>query len=120
MKSLVLLCSLFFFLSCGNDALDKFVKSEGVGLPKKIDDYLTLTSVKLEDKKLVYTFELGGMTKEQQAIMINATRDQAVKMLKPRNVDLKIIWDSNCKIRAVYMQKGKQLKALTITENELE
>jgi hypothetical protein len=120
MKQLALVCSLFFFLSCGNDALGKFVKAEGVGLPKKIDTYLSLTSVQLADKRVVYTFELSGMTKGQQGIMINATRDQAVKMLKPRKEDLKVIWAANYKIRAVYMQKGKELKSLTITERELE
>ena len=116
MKYLILL-SFLLLVSCkDSQEFENFITSEKNSLPLKVDDYLTLTSVDTSENQLVYTMELSGMTTNQQAIMINAVRDQAVTMLRHKN--LKAVWKVKNEIKVIYQKRGQKLKVVTLTEKD--
>ena len=122
MKLLLILVPFLFLTSCGNKELEELAAAEKTGLPKKIDDYLTLTSVKLnsDDNRLEYTFEVARMTAEQEAVMIEkGTQDFSINFFKGKKPGIMTVYENHFKIRVIFSKEGKKLKSFTLDKVKL-
>jgi hypothetical protein len=121
MKKALLLLFIFLMLaSCGHEELDKFIKAENSGLPKRVDKHMTLKSVELKEKRVVYSFELDRMTKQQEDVVAFTLESHAIGFFKKRRDEVKVVWENNCKIRCLYTKEGKKIRSISLSEAWLE
>ena len=123
MKLFTLSVLVLFLGACGpSQELKDFVASQQNGLPKDVDPNLTLKSVALneKDKRVVFTYDMKGFNETQTAIMMNAVRDFGVNHFKARKDDIKLVYGNNYQIRTEYFYKGKKLKSISLSSQELE